>query len=506
MGQRYHIELIKKGIDCKILPYNGKNVDRFGHAIMRGPSALAGLAVAICCSCGDPSGPRPGLNLVQGGGGSDTVGTRLHPPLTVQLLDSHRNPVPGATVYFGTGGPVLVSALDDPGFLTDRLPVITNAAGQAAAWVQFKTSAGPGNVVVSANGQELRLNYQVLPGAPAHVRADPIDTAIYVGSTAKFRPFITDAYGDRRTDTPSYQYQSLNSVLSITASNQARGAAIGRGLVAISALGFTDTVRVSVVPVGRIVAQAFSAFDLVAINLDGSSIDSIAAPSPRSMDWSPVNHRFAMDVDGPEYLLEMDTLGHTHRVVSNSLMRSEFYPRYSPDGLYIYFTGNDSLSTCYGVWRIHPDGTALEQVIADTVDCGPYSYISGPSPSYATSLSPDGSQLVYTGRTLRIRTLATGVDTSLGVVGDVPRWSPTGNWIAYDSLGMLMLIHPDGTGHQVLVDRRDDQYPSNLFTWSPDGQWLLYHTSDRLVIVQVATGLQLPLATTISLLDPTWQR
>ena len=467
--------------------------------------ALAGLAVAFCCSC-DLFGLGGGLKLVHGPSASDTVGTRLNPPLTVVLQDSHGNAISGATVYFGTGGPVLVAALDDPGFLINRLPVITDASGQAAAWVQFKMSAGPGNVVVSANGEQLKFNYQVLPGAAAQVHAEPIDTTVYVGGIVTFRPYITDAYGDRRTDTPAYQFQSLNSSLAITGSNQARGTALGRGFVTVSALGFTDTVDVSVIPVGRIAAQAFSAFSIVAMNLDGSRLDSITAPSPRSMDWSPANQRFVMDVDGPEFLLEMDTLGHTHRIVTNSLMRSEFYPRYSPDGSYIYFTGNDSVSTCYGVWRIHPDGTALEQIVADTLDCGPYSYNPGPSPSYASTLSPDGTQLVYVGRTLRLRTLATGADTSLGVVGDVPRWSPTGAWIAYDSLGTLMLIHPDGTGHQALVDRGDVWYPSNLFTWSPDGQWLLYHTSDRLVLVQVANGLQLPLAVTVGLMDPTWQR
>jgi hypothetical protein len=422
--------------------------------VMRVLGALAGLGLALCCSCSDLFGPPHGLKLVQGGDASDTVGTRLSPPLTIVLLDSHGNPIPGATVYFGTGGPVLVAALDDPGFVINRLPVITDGAGQAAAWVQFKMSAGPGNVVVSANGQDLKFNYQVLPGVPAHVRGDPVDTSVYVGGTVTFRPFITDAYGDRRTDTPPYQYQSLNSSLAITGSNQARGTALGRGMVTISAMGFTDTLGVSVIPTGRISAEAVMSNYVLIMNLDGSNKDSITpgVPPPHSMDWSAANRRFAMDVTGPEYVLEMDTLGNTRRTVTNSLMRSEFYPRYSPDGSYIYFTGNDSVSTCYGIWRIHPDGTGLERVVADTLDCGPYSYTGGPSPDYASSISPDGTRLVYVAQTLRIRTLATKADTSLGVVGDVPRWSPTGTWIAYDSLGTLMLIHPDGTGHQALVD------------------------------------------------------
>ncbi len=469
--------------------------------------SVAGLALAFCCSC-DLFGPGGGLKLVHGPNPSDTVGTRLNPPLAVVLQDSHGNPISGATVYFGTGGPVLVAALDDPSFVINRLPIITDANGQAAAWVQLLMAAGPGNVVVSANGDQLKFNYQVLPGGAAQVHAEPIDTTVYVGGVVTFRPFITDAYGDRRSDKPAYQYQSLNSSLVITGSNQAKGTVVGRGFVSVSALGFMDTVGVSVVPTGRIAAQASQSNYVLIMNLDGSSKDSITFPVPpaRSMDWSPVNHKFAIDVTGPEYVLEMDTLGHTRRVVTNSLMRSEFYPRYSPDGSYIYFTGNDSISTCYGVWRIHPDGTALEEIVADTLDCGQYSYTGGPSPSYAASLSPDGTQLVYAGATLRIRTLATGADTNLDIVGDVPRWSPTGTWIAYDSLGTLMLIHPDGTGHQPLVDRGDVWYPSNLFTWSQDGEWLLYHTSDRLVLVQVATGFQLPLAVTIGLQDPTWLR
>ena len=469
-------------------------------------AALAGLALALCCGCGDPSGPRPGLNLVQGGDASDTVGTRLQPPLTVVLLDSHRDPIPGATVYFGTGGPVLVAALDDPSFLTNRLPIITDASGQAAAWVQFKMAAGPGDVVVTANGHELRLNYQVLPGAPAAVRAEPVDTTLYVGGTVTFRPFITDAYGDRRPDTVSYQYTSLNSALAITGPAQATATAIGRGVLTVSALGFSDTVHASVIPTGRIAARVSNYVFIM--NLDGSSKDSISnLPIPRSMDWSLVNRTFAMDAGGgANYLIAVDTVGYYHRILTDSLLRSEWYPRFSPNGSYIYFTGNDSVSTCYGVWRVRPDGSALEQVVADTLHCGPYAYIGAPSPTYASSVSPDGTQLVYSGRTLRIRTLVSGVDSSLGAVGDVPRWSPTGEWIAYDSLGILMLIHPDGTGHQALLDRRDDQYPSPLFTWSPDGQWLLYHTADRLVLVQVATGLQLPLSATVGLMDPTWLR
>jgi hypothetical protein len=486
--------------------------------------AFGGLALAL--ACGDTSGPRSGPNIMSGAGLSDTVGSILKPPLTVVLLDGNLQPMSGQTVYFNSGT-VLVAPIDDPGFVINRLPVITDGNGQAAVWVEFTFSAGAGKVVIVApSGQSVNAYYTVLPGAPALVRADPSDTALYVGGSVMFRPFITDAYGDRRNDQPAYQYQTLNSALSISAPGKATGAAIGRGSVAVSALGFTDTVWASVVPKGRVAAQYQGSPFMIVTNLDGSAFDTIPGlHGGRSLDWSQANRTFVMDVDGPEYLLSMDTTGQTRRVVTDPLMRSEFYPRYAYDGSFIYFTGNDSLTTCYGVWRIHPDGSALEHVVADTSDCGIYAYLGGPSPDYASAPSPDGTRFVYVGGkgipylggTLRMHTLATGADTSLGVVGDVPRWSPTGEWIAYDSTGMLMLIHPDGSGNHALLYRGD--YFNPAVSWSPDGQWLVYfgfnyfgNGYDKptgftgLKIVQVATGLRLPLIYAGGLTDPTWQQ
>ena len=464
-------------------------------------------------ACGDTSGPHAGLNIVSGAGVSDTVLSTFKPPLTVQLLDGDRQPMSGQTVYFNTDGFVLAAPIDDPVFVTDRLPVITDASGDASVWLEAKQWAATGKVVIVApSGQSVDLYFTVLPGAPARVRADPVDTALYVGGTVTFRPYITDAYTNHLKVAPTYQYQSLNGALSITGSGKATGAAIGRGSVAISALGFTDTVWASVVPEGRLAAQHGY---IMVMNLDGSSFDTIPGsfPGGRSLDWSAVNGTFVLDVNYPEHLFSMDMTGHTRRVVTDPRMRTEFYPRYAHDGSYVYFTGNDSVTTCYGVWRIHPDGTGLEHVVADTSDCGPYAYQGGPSPDYASSPSPDGTRLVYVGGrnipyvggTLRVHTLASGADTSLGVVGDVPRWSPTGEWIAYDSLGTLMLIHPDGTGHQALLSDSEFEF-SPAIAWSPDGQWLVYRSIlQRLTLMQVATGLKLPLANTIGWSDPTWQ-
>ena len=481
--------------------------------------AFAGLAFAL--ACGDTSGPRSGLNIVSGAGLSDTVGSIVQPPLTVVLLDGNLQPMSGQTVYFNTSDLLLVAPIDNPGFVIDRLPVITDINGQAAVWVEFQLAAGTGKVVIEApSGQSVEAHYTLLPGAPAHVRADPSDTVVYVGGAVTYRPFITDANGNRRSDTPTYQYQSLNSALSISAPGKATGAVIGRGLVAVTTLGFTDSLYASVVPKGRVAAE-YSASDLgggyiVVTNLDGSAFDTIPGsfPGGGSPDWSPVDRTLVLNGESyPPFLFSIDTTGHTRRIITDPLVRSEWYPRYSHDGSYIYFTGIDSVTNCWGVWRVQPSGSALEHVVADTSDCGPYVYQGPPSPHYASSPSPDGTRLVYVGApgipylggTLRVRTFATGADTSLGVLGDVPRWSPAGEWIAYDSSGTLMLIHPDGSGHQTLLYRGQVGMLMPAVAWSSDGQWLLYRGYDRLVLVQVATGLRLPLAFTIGLADPTWQ-
>ena len=490
-------------------------------------ASFAFCAVAAAFGCGNPSGPRSGINIVSGANLSDTVLSTFKPPLTVVLLDGNLQPLSGQTVYFNTNGFVLVAPIDDAGFETDRMGVSTDASGYASVLIEAKQYAATGKVVVVApSGQSVDLYYKVLPGAPALVRADPVDTALYVGGKETLQPFVTDAYGNRIGVSPSYQYQSLNGALSITGSGQAAGVAIGRGSVSVSAMGFTDTVWASVVPKGRIAIQ--EAY-IVATNLDGSVFDTIPTPwtGRRSLDWSQVHGTFVYDVNASDYrdLISQDTSGHAHPVVTDPLIRNEYYPSYAHDGSSIYFTGIDSLTNCWGVWRVHPDGTAPEHMVADTLDCGPYAYQSGPAPDYASSPSPDGTRLVYiggrnipyVGGILRVHTFATGADTSLRVIGAFPRWSPTGEWIAYDSLGTVMLIHPDGTGNQALVFRGDDAFV-RASSWSPDGQWLVYTgfpyygCPDKvtcftgLKIVQVATGMKLSLPYTAYLSDPTWLR
>jgi Tol biopolymer transport system component len=502
-------------LDCSV--GNQERHMKRGETISRVLWALGLLAVA----CSDNNGPHQGLNIISGDNQVDTVNSYLTIPLTIQVLHSDGSANAQHPVRFGSNGIVLISPISDPGFVTDGISEMTDANGEAAVLLRFKQYAGRDFVQVTdeTSNQFLRAYYTVLPGAPAAVRAEPRDTVVYVGGNVTLRPYITDAYGNRRPDTPTFSYTSLNSALSITSSGKATAAAIGRGAVQVGGLSFTDTVWTSVVPQGRFAAIQGPGLVgyIVVANLDGSSFDTIpnSAAIARTIDWSPTGDTLAMDAYSPGRLVTMDLAGHTKLVLgANSISLSEYNPRYSNDGAFIYFASIDSLTHCYGVWRVHPTGMALEHVVADTIDCAQPPYYDLPSVGYyyASSLSPDNSQLVYRGRTLRVRTLATGADTSLGVLGNFPQWSPTGEWIAYDSLGTLMLIHPDGTGQVALLDRKDpDAVPGGAprVAWSPDGQWLLYFglqpgVFGGLWLVQVGTGLRMPLQFASGLTWPTW--
>ena len=114
--------------------------------------------------------------------------------------------------------------------------------------------------------------------------------------------------------------------------------------------------------------------------------------------------------------------------------------------------------------------------------------------------SPDGSQIVYSS-TQAQKSLgqwwaediyvarANGKDpvklTDSKSGNRYPVWSPTGDWIVFQSDRTtweaavdteLFLIKPNGTGIRQLTDSSDGMYSLHP-SWSPDGEWIVYETS-----------------------------
>ncbi len=176
------------------------------------------------------------------------------------------------------------------------------------------------------------------------------------------------------------------------------------------------------------------------------------------------------------------------------------WPDYSRDGMWIYF-GRYANGLPEKLWRIHPDGTGADSLRVNLAD-----------DNYMPSPSPDGTQLAYIGNgtsVLRVLTLATGAVFDPGIPAMSPKWSPNSDLIAYIAAsnfeGPISVVHSGGTQPRTIS-------PSGVsygigIDWSPDGEWVVggrfqFGTID---LINVSSGLVLPLPFTTGLVSPTWR-
>ena len=165
-----------------------------------------------------------------------------------------------------------------------------------------------------------------------------------------------------------------------------------------------------------------------------------------------------------------------------------YSPSYSADGRWIVFT--NELHGQADIYRIHPDGTGLEQLTDD------------PAFDDQGVLSPDGNRLAFVSTRERgtadvwVLDLDTGLYLNLtnNQSGNFrPSWSPDGGWIAFTSdrdsqpgnnPGMwehlqstgVYLMRPDGTALRRLTRTGG---VAGSPSWSPDGQDVLFYETDE---------------------------
>jgi Tol biopolymer transport system component len=170
----------------------------------------------------------------------------------------------------------------------------------------------------------------------------------------------------------------------------------------------------------------------------------------------------------------------------------EYSPSISFDGKWVAFTSE--IAGQADIWRVHPDGSGLEQLTSDLAfdDQG--------------ALSPDGSFLAFMSTreggtaNLWVLDIATHKYRNLthNSAGSFrPSWSPDGKWIAFSSdVGAspsentqiypgqwellqstgIYIVHPDGTGMHRLSPAGG---VAGTPAWSADGRSIVFYETDE---------------------------
>lgn len=296
----------------------------------------------------------------------------------------------------------------------------------------------------------------------------PPDTALYVGSSFKARGLMVNSYGDQYP-SEHLTYAGLDPSASIGPAGNVIGVSYGRARVVAMRAHMADTGWVSVVPTGTLALSLISDQSTVdVVNTDGSGFVSIVSAGQfggGAPAWLPGNaglvYQFAVPGGaGSTQVFVTDLAGNAKRLVPSGRD-----PRVARDGSWVYF------GDAGAIWRVHVDGSGLEPVSTG----GDYD----PDPS------PDGTQLAFMstrfpggGFQLAVRDLASGAERRLVGDGLRPRWSPSGDRIAYWSgdvfleAGAIFVIGADGMGGRQVSSVGRTYRPQGL-DWSPDGQWLL---------------------------------
>ena len=500
--------------------------------------ALLCLALAAGCSGDGPTGSgepgSPGLSIVAGANAADTIDALLTQALVVAMHDLAGRPMADVFVRFTpiTGPPattpmVRIGLLDAKSLGSSPITLRTDERGRAAVLVRLGQTAGTARLRVDAPdlGHEAIASVQVEPGAPHVLAAAPEDTALYVGASVAVTSIVRDRVGNAIPATPTFSPPADGSPIALAAGS-VHAERIGRGFVVAVHGALADTTWISVMPRGTIVAYEPPAFEsgsggtvtlpprLVLLELDGSQHHTLLELTP-TQSFGGLNDgpqpRWAPSGTEVAYIrfneLRAVNLAGTTRLIVGAPRRvwHDFSPEYGPNGEWIYFTLAEVPESGPTLRRVRPDGTGEEPTPADW----PQPAAPGPAPTgNLVAYQTHG----YLSSVIRLFDAGTGARIALDVPGRWPRWSPTGEWIAYlDLEGRLRVMRPDGSGRRLVAG---GIFANGNYTWSPDGEWIIIsgaqYTADDpfrvgLSVVNVASGEVLPLRLSRTIIQPSWR-
>jgi hypothetical protein len=486
---------------------------------------LFGAAVftTACSNSGtEPSTRTPGIHFVAGNGVADTIGSVLPQALVVEIRDQSGQVVPGVIVRFeaiattsgGYGWPAfetMVGRLDQPtrgSFVSDT----TDAKGQAKAIVQLGDRVGTARTAIMAPvyGFVDTAVFTVRAGNAARITVKVRDTVATIGTSYSLGATASDRNGDPRT-SDVVTYTSTSNAASVDAAGTVKALAPGRGKIVMRAGTYADTAWLSILPDLTIAAVSDHSPGraVVTVKVDGSQLTPLTSISSQIVmpRWNAAGTRVTFYEYDPNINAQIYTVDlQGHRVPFMDPLPSdphaEFFPRYSADGQWVYFSGLSSTAYVWQVWRAHLDGTGAELIAT-----APNGSASQASPS------PDGSRLVFNqAGTISTIDLATRTIVSLGVQGDFPEYSPDGTKILFLAGSgyneQLSVMNADGSNMRTLAGRYYDLYSSP--SWSSDGKWIVIggswnYNAGAPELVDVATFDVLPLVSLRGISQPSFK-
>lgn len=481
------------------------------------------LPLVLLAGCGDGTGPAsrgtPGIRIVSGADLTDTIEARSTQDLIIEVRDGAGRPIPGVVVR-------MAALWTPPGTTSVPTMRVAYPTGLGFGWEGPLDEASRARVapvfggVAGPAGLEIRVpslglvdtaHFTVLPGNPVRVVAEPGDTVVAVGGTARVRGSARDRRDNPRPASPTWRV--LSGAATATGDDGWAMPAAGFARVVATLGTMEDTVAIAAVPAGTIsgfAAQPNGGRTVVLFDVDGTRRRTVLTSSATAIgedqwdpSWSGAAWQlfFQHERSGNSRIYVADTLGSMRRLTRDDVpLLREYSPAPSSDGAWVYLGGLRNAFASQELFRVRPDGSDF-QALATGLPAGP-AFDGSPSPS------PDGTRVAFvSSRTdnvtmLFVLDLASGSVTPLGVRGVEPRWSPDGEQIAYIQSDELRLIRPDGQGGRSLG--RSLGVP---FSWSPDGRWIVGRGDNpTFVYVDLVTGERARVPGTEGLSSPAWVR
>jgi hypothetical protein len=469
--------------------------------------ALAGCGGSELTTPTGPPGAPASIRIISGAGQSDTVMSLLA-PVVVEVRDSAGRRIQLSPVRFSAIGlEPDVTICSDASIASCDLSTYadTTVAGQASVKVRLGTVAEAVGISVTVPGTSLAdtVTLTARPATPVSMTITPADSTAYAGNSYRLTGHVLDQYGNV-SDDGAITFAESGAAATIGADGTFHAQAVGRAFAVAHSGSLVDTAWITVPPRGAIAAMdvlAPGGAKIVKVELDGSGYSQLSPVHDTyygtEPDWiSPSEVAFDDGDYGSERILVVDTLGAVRRLTAPTTPTiAEGFVAGGPGGV-VYF---DALGAENGtaLWKVSTPGSVPVRI--------------GPNPpgnanAWQATPSPDGQRLAYIDVNrggLSILDIATGTMSPLNIAAATPRWSPLGDRIVFGNNGTLHFVNPDGSGLSDVAgglpfDARAD--------WSPNGAWLMVRSATRLELVDMSSGVILPLGWSSGIIRPAFRR